>query len=73
MLFQIDESFDNYRQVYEDYKNALEIRSDRVKKLYDEIKIIKKLEVWFFYKRGRSNFVNFYKITPSLLASIFAK
>lgn len=45
MLFQIDENFDNYRQVYEDYKNALEIRSDRVKKLYDEIKIIKKLEV----------------------------
>lgn len=45
MLFQVDENFDNYRQVYEDYKNALEIRSDRVKKLYDEIKIIKKLEV----------------------------
>lgn len=45
MLFQVDENFDNYRQVYEDYKNALEIRTDRVKKLYDEIKIIKKLEV----------------------------
>ena len=45
MLFQLDENFDNYRQVYEDYKNALEIRSDRVKKLYDEIKIKKKLEV----------------------------
>ncbi len=45
MLFQLDENFDNYRQVYEDYKNALEIRTDRVKKLYDEIKIIKKLEV----------------------------
>ncbi len=45
MLFQVDENFDNYRQVYEDYKNALELRSDRVKKLYNEIKIIKKLEV----------------------------
>ena len=45
MLFQVDENFDNYRQVYEDYKNALEIRTDRVKKLYNEIKIIKKLEV----------------------------
>ena len=45
MLFQLDENFDNYRQVYEDYKNALEIRTDRVKKLYNEIKIIKKLEV----------------------------
>ena len=45
MLFQVDENFENYRQVYEDYKNALEIRTDRVKKLYDEIKIIKKLEV----------------------------
>ena len=45
MLFQIDENFDNYRQVYEDYKNALEMRKDRVDKLYNEIKIIKKLEV----------------------------
>lgn len=45
MLFLIDENFDNFKQVYEDYKNALEIRSDRVKKLYNEIKIIKKLEV----------------------------
>lgn len=45
MLFQIDENFDNYKQVYNDYKTALDIRSDRVKKLYDEIKIIKKLEI----------------------------
>ena len=45
MLFLIDENFDNFKQVYEDYKHALEIRSDRVKKLYNEIKIIKKLEV----------------------------
>ena len=45
LLFQIDENFENYRQVYEDYKNALAIRTERVDKLYNEIKIIKKLEV----------------------------
>ena len=45
LLFLADENFDNFKQVYEDYKNALDMRSDRVKKLYDEIKIIKKLEV----------------------------
>ena len=36
MLFLIDENFDNFKQVYEDYKHALEVRSDRVKKLYNE-------------------------------------
>ena len=45
MLFLIDENFDNFKLVYEDYKHALEIRSDKIKKLYNEIKIIKKLEV----------------------------
>ena len=45
MLFQTDENFDNYMQVYSDYKDALVIRSDRIDKLYKEIKIIKKLEV----------------------------
>lgn len=45
MLFQVDENFDNYKQVFQDYKNALEIRTDRIDKLYKEIKIIKKLEV----------------------------
>ena len=45
LLFQFDENFDNYLQVYEDYKNALKIRSERVDKLYNENKIIKKLEV----------------------------
>ena len=45
LLFQIDENFENYRQVYEDYKNALTTRTERVDKLYNEIKIIKKLEV----------------------------
>ena len=45
MLFQSDENFENYLQVYDEYKNALKIRSDRVDKLYLEIKIIKKLEI----------------------------
>ena len=45
LLFQPDENFDNYIQVFEEYKNALKIRTDRVDKLYNEIKIIKKLEV----------------------------
>ena len=45
MLFQVDENFNNYKQVFQDYKNALEIRTDRIDKLYKEIKIIKKLEV----------------------------
>ena len=45
LLFQADENFDNYEQVYNDYKNALTLRSDRIDKLYNEIKIIKKLEV----------------------------
>lgn len=45
MLFLSDENFENFKQVYQDYKNALDMRSDRVRKLYDEIKIIKKLEV----------------------------
>lgn len=45
MLFLPDENFENFKQVYQDYKNALDMRSDRIRKLYDEIKIIKKLEV----------------------------
>ena len=45
LLFQADENFDNYMQVFEDYKNALQFRSERVDKLYKEIKIIKKLEI----------------------------
>lgn len=45
MLFLADENFENFKQVYEDYKNALTMRSDRIEKLYAEIKIIKKLEI----------------------------
>lgn len=45
LLFQADENFDNYLQVYEDYKSALDLRSDRIDKLRKEIQVIKKLEV----------------------------
>lgn len=45
LLFQPEENFDNYLQVYEDYKNAYTLRSDRIDKLRNEIKIIKKLDV----------------------------
>lgn len=45
MLFQSGENFDNYKQVYEEYNHALQIRKERIEKLYSEIKIIKKLEV----------------------------
>ena len=45
MLFLADENFENFKQVYEDYKSALDMRSGRVQQLYDEIKIIKKLEI----------------------------
>ena len=45
MLFQSGEDFDNFDQIYEEYKHALQIRKERIDKLYNEIKIIKKLEV----------------------------
>ena len=45
LLFHTEENFDNYTQVYDDYKNALKIRNERVDKLYNEIKIIKKLRI----------------------------
>ena len=45
LLLQPDENFDNDLQVFEDYKNAVNIRTDRIEKLRNEIKVIKKLEV----------------------------
>lgn len=45
LLFQAGENFDNFPEIFKDYKDALEIRTDRVDKLYKQIKIIKKLEV----------------------------
>lgn len=45
ILFQPNETLENYRQVLKEYKCALEIRKQRIKDLYNEIKIIKKLKV----------------------------
>ena len=45
LLFQEGENAENYTQVLAEYENALVIRQDRIDKLYDEIKIIKKLKV----------------------------
>lgn len=45
ILFKDGENFDNYSQVLEDYKVALQTRQNVIKKLYDEIKIIKKLKI----------------------------
>jgi hypothetical protein len=45
LLFQRGETFDNYKQVLAEYEHALIVRKDRIDKLYDEIKIIKKLKV----------------------------
>ena len=39
------ETKENYKQVLEEYKNALDIRKGRIDKLYNEIRIIKKLRV----------------------------
>ena len=45
LLFQDGETEENYMQILEEYKNALVTRKDMIQKLYDEIKIIKKLKV----------------------------
>lgn len=45
LLLQADEKIDNYQTILEEYRHALIIREDRIQKLYDEIKIIKKLKV----------------------------
>lgn len=45
LLFQEGENFDNYLQILEEYRQALVVREDIIDKLYDEIKIIKKLRV----------------------------
>ena len=45
MLLQSGESLDNYKQVLEEYKNALEVRKKRIADLYHEIRIIKRLRV----------------------------
>lgn len=45
MLFAQGENFENYKNVLEEYKDAFVTRKDIIDKLYNEIKIIKKLRV----------------------------
>ena len=45
MLFKDNEDFDNYLDLYEEYKDAYEKRKAIIDNLYKEIKIIKKLKV----------------------------
>ena len=45
MLLQSGESLDNYKQVLNEYKNALDVRKKRIADLYHEIRIIKRLRV----------------------------
>ena len=45
MLFQTGENFQNYHKVLKEYRDALIIRENRIRDLYNEIKIIKKLKV----------------------------
>lgn len=47
MLFEQGETMENYRQVLSEYRNALELRKDRIADLYNEIKIVKKLKKTF--------------------------
>jgi len=45
MLFADGEDFDNYKQVLDEYRQAVITRQDVKQKLYAEIKIIKKLKI----------------------------
>lgn len=45
MLFKPEENFDNYKQVLDEYRTAIIVRQDVKEKLYNEIKIIKKLKI----------------------------
>ncbi len=45
MLLSEEETVDNFLTVLEDYKKSLSMKQDTEKKLYDEIKIIKKLKI----------------------------
>ena len=45
MLFAQGENFENYQQVLDEYRQAIIIRQDVKEKLYNEIKIIKKLRI----------------------------
>lgn len=45
LLLLPDETVENFQTILEEYKDALQVRQERIQKLYDEIKIIKKLKV----------------------------
>ena len=45
MLFQEGENFENIHKIYHEYQTAYLTRKDIVEKLYEEIRIIKKLQV----------------------------
>ncbi len=45
MLFSNGENFDNYEKILSEYREAIILRQDVKEKLYEEIKIIKKLRI----------------------------
>lgn len=45
ILFDEGENFENIEQIYAEYKDAFATRKNMVDKLYEEIRIIKKLKV----------------------------
>ena len=45
LLFAKGENYDNYKKILEEYKEAITVREELQKKLFNEIKIIKKLRV----------------------------
>lgn len=45
MMLQSGESIENYQTIIEEIKEAIKVRKNRIKKLYEEIKIIKKLKI----------------------------
>ena len=44
LLFDVGENFENYKDILLEYKKVLEEKEQRIQKLYNEIKIIKKLK-----------------------------
>ena len=45
LLLQEGETYENYSRILQEYRDALDLRQNVIKKLYAEIKIIKKLQV----------------------------
>lgn len=45
LLLQEGEKFETFQTILQEYRNALELREKRIRDLYNEIKIIKKLKV----------------------------